>query len=364
MFLSYFHLAEQPFGATPDPRFLFQSASHRETLASLYCAFCANRGFTALIAEPGMGKTTLLLEFLDYIHDHASTVFLSNPLCKSDNILSLILYDLGITPSHAVANRHRQLNEVVLSEARSGRRLVLIIDEAQNLSVHALELVRLLTNFETPRSKLIQIVLAGQPQLADTLSRPEVAQLLQRISTVCRLERFSNAETAAYIEHRLTKAGHTGANLFTAGAIQLIAEASHGIPRTINTLCFNALCICRARNSKLVEESMVGESICDLQLPSYRGAPSNVQAPTEIPVPFIPHTSEIRLSASRLAWYSAKMSAGICAALTGVHMWTTRVQCWFRGVLGGIPIQRLTGWLLRNVGFWKASCRDRANDGV
>lgn len=326
MFLSYFNFAEQPFGATPDPRFLFQSASHREALASLYCGFYANRGFTALIAEPGMGKTTLLMEFLGHIQERARTVFLSNSLCESDELLSFILYDLGITPSQAVASRHRQLNEVVLSEARAGRRLVLIIDEAQNLSVRALEMVRLLTNFETPRSKLIQIVLAGQPQLADTLSRPEVAQLLQRISTICRLKPLSAAEIAAYIKHRLTMAGYIGDQLFTANALQLVAEASHGIPRIINTICFNSLCLCRARNLHVVEAPTVAEAVADLELPTCHSAASRPQLPVEVATPLTAHPAEIKLSTSRSAWHLAVVLVALCGVGIGLHMWMNRAN--------------------------------------
>jgi general secretion pathway protein A len=164
MFLQHFKLKEQPFGATPDPRFLFQGNSHREALASLHCGFHGNRGFTVLIAEPGMGKTTLLFEFLTHIQDRARTVFLFNTFCNPDDVISFILQELGIIPSQTLADRHRQLNEVLIAEARAGRRFVLVIDEAQNLTTDALEVVRMLSNYETPRSKLMQVFLAGQPR--------------------------------------------------------------------------------------------------------------------------------------------------------------------------------------------------------
>src|SRR6266567_4923891 len=210
MFLDHFHFAEQPFGATPDPRFLFPSASHREALASLYCGYVANRGFTALIAKPGLGKTTLLFEFLRKTKDRARTASIFNTLCDGHDLISGVLRDCGVEPSTRLSDCYCQLNMFLASEARADRRVVLVVDEAQNLSAEALEAIRLLTNFETPTTKLMQIVLAGQPQLAENLAKPEMAQLLQRISTVCRIMPFSVTEVAAYIDHRLRVAGYSG----------------------------------------------------------------------------------------------------------------------------------------------------------
>jgi general secretion pathway protein A len=186
MFLDHFQSAEQPLGLRRTRAFFSISASQREALASLYCGYVANRGFTALIAEPGMGKTTLLFEFLRKIKDRARTAFLFNTLCDANDLISGVLRDLGVEPSTRASDWYCQLNMLLATEARAGRRVVLVVDEAQNLSAEALEAIRLLTNFETPTTKLMQIVLAGQPQLAETLAKPAMAQLLQRISTVCR----------------------------------------------------------------------------------------------------------------------------------------------------------------------------------
>jgi type II secretory pathway predicted ATPase ExeA len=247
---------------------LYNSRTHREALASLYCAFYGNRGFTALIAPPGMGKTTLLFQFLHHIRESARTVFLFDTQCEPRDLIRYILRDLGITPSLDVVEMHHQLNEVLLTEARAGRRFVLVIDEAQNLSDAALETVRLLTNFETTRAKLMQIVLAGQPQLSEKLMSSSLVQLRQRISTTCRLEPFSPSETAGYINHRLQMAGYRGGVLFTPRALQLITEAGNGIPRMINCLCFNALSLCCALRCKQVNHNMVAEVIDDLRLDS------------------------------------------------------------------------------------------------
>lgn len=316
MFLQYFNLSDQPFGATPDPRFLFEAGSHREALASLYTGFHGNRGFTVLTAEPGMGKTTLLFEFLDHIQDRAKTVFLFNTLCRPQGVLSLILQDLGVKPGRNSAERHRQLNNVLVAEARSGRRVVLVIDEAQNLSTDTLEAVRLLTNFETARSKLMQIVLSGQPQLADKLARPEIAQLLQRVSTMCRLAPFTVAETTAYVEHRMKVAGYTGKPVFTSSALTLIADSSRGVPRTINTLCFNSLCLCRARSSRVVDDSIVGEAISDLQLPVARSLALTPQPEKDVPAV----TSFEAFSEVRSFWGKSadRITAALLAAGRGI----------------------------------------------
>jgi general secretion pathway protein A len=268
MLQQYFGFNSDPFGTTPDPRCLYYSHTHREALASLKYGFYSNRGFTALIASPGMGKTTLLFRFLTDIKESARSVFLFDidTQCQPQELAGYILRDIGITPGRSNAEVHEQLDGVLVTEARAGRRFVVVIDEAQNLSEAVLEKVRLLTNFETPRAKLMQIVLAGQPQLSEKLMQPSLAQLRQRISIVCRLEPFLPEEIGAYINHRLKLAGYSGETLFTESALNLIVDASHGIPRTINNLCFNSLTLCCALKCKQVSGSMVADAVADLQL--------------------------------------------------------------------------------------------------
>ena len=177
-----------------------------------------------------------------------------------------MLRDLGITPGRNGVEMREQLKDVLVKEARAGRRFVVVIDEAQNMSDDALEMVRLLTNFETPRAKLMQIVLSGQPKLSDKLMLPSLEQLRQRISTFCRLEPLSAEQTAAYIDHRLKRAGYAGPRLFTEDALKLLTDASRGIPRTINNLCFNALTLTCALTRKQVDVGIVAEAIADQQL--------------------------------------------------------------------------------------------------
>jgi general secretion pathway protein A len=268
MLQRYFGFNGDPFGDTPDPRCLYESGTHREALASLLYGFYSNRGFTVLIAPPGMGKTTLLFRFLTDIRMSARSVFLFDidTQCQPQELVDYILRDIGVAPGRTSAEAHQQLDDVLLVEAHAGRRFVVVIDEAQNLSDAALEKIRLLTNFETPQGKLMQIVLAGQPQLSERLMRPSLAQLRQRISIVCRLEQLSPEEIKAYIDHRLKLAGYRGESLFADTALEMIADASHGIPRTINTLCFNALSLCCSLKSRRVDSSMVAEAVADLQL--------------------------------------------------------------------------------------------------
>jgi general secretion pathway protein A len=275
MLLQYFGFQLDPFGATPDPRCLYLGETHREALASLEYGFLSNRGFTAMIAPPGMGKTTLLCRFLENARGAARTVFLFDidAECEPREFVAHVLRDIGITPAQSSSEMHQQLTDALVKENRAGRKFVVVIDEAQNLSDAVLERVRLLTNFETSRGKLMQVVLSGQPQLSDRLLKDSFIQLRQRISTICRLKPLSAEETVAYIDYRLSVAGYEGEPLFTDDALKLVTEAGAGTPRIINNLCFNALSICCALNSKQVDASMVSEAIADQQLIPHLGEP-------------------------------------------------------------------------------------------
>ncbi len=240
--LAFYGLTQQPFDLTPDPAYLYRSRVHREALAALSQGIENRRGFAALVAEPGMGKTTLLNKLMDDLRDSARIVFLFQTQCNSSELLRYLLTELGIEHGGMdIAAMHKALSQVLIEEMAQGRRVVLIVDEAQNLQDSVLETIRLLSNYETTHSKLIQIVLAGQPQLVDTLMRPGLVQLRQRIAVVANLEPLDAVETAEYIEHRLRAAGSGEPPIFTRGAMELIAERSEGIPRNINNICFNAM---------------------------------------------------------------------------------------------------------------------------
>ncbi|HKC70412.1 MAG TPA: AAA family ATPase, partial [Terriglobales bacterium] len=267
MFLEYYNLIEQPFGVTPDTRFLYLNRMYREALASLWYGVKESRGFMALVAQPGMGKTTLLFQLLQRLRaDSARTVFLFQTCCNSLDLIRYLLQDLSILPAPDVAAMHQQLNDALVREARSGKQFVFVIDEAQNLSQPVLETVRLLSDFETPQGKLLQIILAGQPQLAATLVQPEMLQLRQRISVTTSLDPLDPEEVTQYVAHRLGVAGHQGPPLFNREALELIARESQGIPRNINNLCFGALTLGFAQQRKKIDREIVEEVAADQDL--------------------------------------------------------------------------------------------------
>lgn len=240
--LAFYGLNQQAFDVVPDPAYLYRSRVHREAFAALSEGIENLRGFVALVAEPGMGKTTLLNKLMEELRDSARVVFLFQTQCNSSELLRYLLSELGVEHDATdIVAMHRALSQFLFEEMLQGRRFVLIVDEAQNLQDSVLETIRLLSNYETTHAKLIQIVLAGQPQLVDTLMRPGLVQLRQRIAVVANLEPLDAAETAEYIEHRLQAAGSEGAPIFTPEAMALIAERSGGIPRSINNICFNAM---------------------------------------------------------------------------------------------------------------------------
>jgi type II secretory pathway predicted ATPase ExeA len=269
MFLNYFKLSEEPFGVTPDPRFLFLGRQHREAMASLAYGTASNRGFMALIAKAGMGKTSLLYHYLESLRGQARTAFVFRTDCNSRELIRHILLDLGVdTSSNDLPTTYDSLNRILTEEMTRGRRFVLVIDEAQNLDEPTLESVRLLSNFETPWKKLMQIVIAGQPGLAEKLARPSLTQLRQRISLVMRLEPLDGGEISSYIDHRLWVAGCEDPRFFTAGARASIAEYSEGIPRNINNLCFNAMSLACGLRKKTIDREIVREVFADLDLGS------------------------------------------------------------------------------------------------
>ena len=281
MLSQYFGFKEEPFGISPDPRCLFLSQTHRQALEALEEGFLSNRGFTAMIAPPGMGKTTLLFRFLEDVRESARVVFLFDldATCEPREFVAYVLRDLGITPAQGSAEMHEQLSEALIKENMAGRKFVIVIDEAQNLSEAVLERVRLLTNFENSRGKLIQVVLSGQPQLSDKLLQSSLIQLRQRISTVCHIEPLSAGEIAGYIDYRVKMAGHPGQPLFADDAIKLIAEASQGTPRVINNLCYNALSLCAKLKMTQVDAAMVAKVITSLQLVPQSNARAAAAAP-------------------------------------------------------------------------------------
>jgi TonB family protein len=282
-FLDYFGLREQPFGVTPDPAYLYLSQTHQTALETLSNAIRNDRGFMAVIAPPGMGKTTLLYHLLDQLRDEARTVLLFQTQCNSHEFFGHLLTEFGIhSAGMDIVEMHERLNKVLFQEMFARKRVVLVIDEAQNLAEPVLETIRLLSNFETPHAKLLQIIFAGQPQLAKSLALPALAQLRQRIAVVARLEPFGVDETAAYIRHRLKVAGYAGGALFSADAVAAIAAQSEGIPRNINNLSFNAMSLGFARESKMLGADIVSGAAAQLSLEPAAPVALAVAAPQPI----------------------------------------------------------------------------------
>ena len=291
LFLEYYGLIEQPFGVTPDLRFLYLGPKHRQALDVLNFGTELNRGFLTLIAKPGMGKTSLLFHYLEGLRNKARTVFLFQTDGDSTELMRYLLADLGLASKGLdLPEMRAMLSQVLMSEMEAGRRFVLVIDEAQNLDEKVLESIRLLSNFETPWIKLMHIVLAGQPQLAEQLARPSMAQIRQRVSFAIRIEPFSREEVDLYVDHRLWVAGYKGSPLFSLGARTLLAERSEGIPRSINNICFCAMAFAWAMKRKTIDREMMSDVLADLD----PGVP--IEKEKDVPPPKWPHEPKVSVS--------------------------------------------------------------------
>jgi len=243
MYNDYFGLKETPFSIAPNPRFLYMSGQHREALAHLIYGFNSDGGFVLLTGDVGTGKTTVCRCLLEQIPKDSSIAFIINPKLSVDELLATICDEFGIKyPERNISIKVfvDLLNAYLLDAHAKGRKAVLIIDEAQNLSANVLEELRLLTNLETNQRKLLQIILLGQPELRTKLSKPELRQLSQRIIARFHLGPLSKKDVSAYVAHRLAVAGISN-ELFPPSTINKIYKLSGGIPRLINVLCDRAL---------------------------------------------------------------------------------------------------------------------------
>jgi general secretion pathway protein A len=267
MYRKFFGLDEKPFEVTPDPSFLYSSPSHDEILASLIYGIQERRGFIVIVGEVGTGKTTLLNAIIDRFDENTTVANIFNTDVSFEEMLRMALVDLGILNPDETLDKveaiHR-LNEFAIQQLATGGNVVLIIDEAQNLDRRSLENLRLLSNLETPKHKLLQIILSGQPELDEMLGRKEMRQLSQRISIKRYLSPLNEKETYKYIRHRLIKANCKKPSLFSRRALKLIWEYSQGIPRKINNLCDNALLIGYGLGKNKIRSEFVTEAVNDL----------------------------------------------------------------------------------------------------
>ena len=269
MFQQFYKLREQPFGVTPDPGYLYLSSTHREALASLVNSVESGVGFSALVAPPGMGKTTLLVHLLKHFEGSAQVGMVFETQCSSQELLQSLIEEFEIDTKKEATGEDAlplaRIHRFLVDNARLGRRVLVVVDEAQNLQVPVLETLRLLSNFETEKAKLLHIVLAGQPQLTRELARPELEQLRQRVAIYCKLNPFTAVETVKYVAHRLQCAGYRGGALFTPEALGMLAVSGRGIPREINRLCFNALSVGFRRRKRVIDAEIMGQAINELQ---------------------------------------------------------------------------------------------------
>ena len=267
MYGKHFGLEELPFSVTPDPRFSYTNSLYREAFATLRYGIESRKGFIVITGEAGTGKTTLLRRLMRTVEATVHTAFIFNTHLDFTELLRLVLSDLGV--AHSANDRltlMTQLNDYLIEQLHKDHIVSVLVDEAQDLSDEMLEELRLLSNLETDRAKLIQIVLMGQPELERKLDQPELRQLKQRVAVRCRLAPLMSDEVAPYINSRLQTVGYKGKELFDFGSVQKIALYSKGIPRLINVICDNALLIAYATSQSKVSAKIIDEVARDLQL--------------------------------------------------------------------------------------------------
>jgi len=283
MYCDFYQLTERPFNVTPDPKFLYLNARYREALASLNYGITQRKGFITLIGEAGTGKTTLLKRLLEDLDPKTKTVFIFNTNVTFEEILEYILAEFDL-PVHNGKKLYmlQRLNTFLLEELRGAGNVALLIDEAQDLEFSVLEDLRLLSNLETAKEKILQIVLSGQPELGQKLSNPVLRQLRQRIGINCRLLPLSRDEITEYIEYRLQAAQCPDLKLFTREAEDQVYHFSRGIPRLVNVVCDNALVIGYALGKKRIAEDIIKEAAADLL--SLEARSEEPKEPTASPV--------------------------------------------------------------------------------
>ncbi len=267
MYEQFYGLRKAPFHITPDPEFLYLSPTHKEALASIVYGVEKRKGFIVIVGEVGLGKTTVVRSYLERTdRKHLRIIYVFNPNVTFSALLDTIEETAGITDRpDDLAARVQCLHDVLIEEYRQGHNVVLVVDEAQNMPVRTLEDLRMLSNLETSKDKLIQIVLVGQPEFAKLLERRELRQLKQRTAVRATLAPLSAAESLAYIRHRLEKAGGDLGEVFTKGALRRIVSRAGGIPRILNILCDNALITGLGYEKKPVTGRIAREVIADFE---------------------------------------------------------------------------------------------------
>ena len=265
MYTQFYNFSEKPFNLTPDPKFLYLTPSHREALASMVYGINERKGFIAITGEVGVGKTTLVYTLLNNLNEKVKTAFVYHTSATFEQLLSYILMDLNVTiDSNDKITLLGKLNEYLTHNITQDETLAIIIDEAQNLPNKLMEEFRLLSNLETSKQKLLQILLVGQPELEAKLNSQDLRQLKQRISIRRKIKPLTPKEREEYIDHRLKIVGSNSKSVFNSDAISVISKYSEGIPRIINIVCDNALLIGYSHSKKKITRKIVEEVLEDL----------------------------------------------------------------------------------------------------
>lgn len=257
MYEHFYGLNEKPFGLTPDTEFFYQSLTHRESLNVLLVAINSGDGFIKITGEVGTGKTLLCRKLLEILDENFQTIYIPNPYMSCEALLKAVVEEMDLLETVQDNDYLSCINRQLITNAQQGRQTIILLDEAQSLPVESMEAIRLLSNLETKKNKLVQIVLFGQPELDKKLQQKSIRQLQQRIVHASNLSNLSKEGLARYVEHRLVSAGYFGPRLFNDLSIKCLYEKTRGVPRLINLLCHKAMMVAHAKGEFYVSEKSI-----------------------------------------------------------------------------------------------------------
>jgi type II secretory pathway predicted ATPase ExeA len=312
LYQGFYNLKDYPFRLSPDPAFMCMTAQHQEALSGLIYNVCTQAGLTVLVGEAGTGKTTLLYSLLGLLERRRFvTALCTTPTLTREEFYDLMMLKFGVAcePGMLKSRRLAALEQMLLRHRTEGKRSLLIVDEAQRLPEDLLEEIRLLLNLETPREKLLEIIVSGQPELSEILGRPELRQLKQRVSCICKLNALSMSELREYLHHRLGVAGMPQQTLFSEEVMQLIHEFTQGIPRLVNSLCNGSLQTGFGLQSREITTAIVEEAARDLELRRGDPAPPPFVVNRLMAVQPVPIEPPLRAAAPKVNGYGTEVSA-------------------------------------------------------